>query len=218
MIPYPTFNYEQQLWQQGYEYVLGIDEVGRGAFAGPVVAAAVVFAPNFSSKDPLFSIIHDSKLLLPNKRILLSSFIQTACVTFAIAEIGIKEINLLGIGKATTLVMQKAVESIMYQVASKKRKNSYYLLVDGLRIKNLPGGLKRQLAIIKGDQKSISIAAASIIAKVYRDTLMEKLHLSYQQYNFFGNKGYGTLFHRNALKQYGLCPQHRTSFALNKFL
>lgn len=237
---HPTFEYEQNLWDQGFTHIIGVDEVGRGAFAGPVVVGAVVFPKNClqTSKNSrelnrVLSEVNDSKLLTLKKREKLQIQIKQFCGHYSISEIGVPVINRVGIGKATYMAMRKAIASIMnYELQSmnqKIEKNSnssfinhnskFYVLVDAFHVKHVPSiGLKNQHAIFKGDQKSISIAAASIIAKVYRDDLMRKLHEKYPAYGFFENKGYGTLKHREALHKNGLSKVHRTSFDLSPFL
>lgn len=210
MIAKPTLTEEIILWEQGYDYVIGIDEVGRGAFAGPVVAAAVAYPKNFLFDK--VSKIHDSKLLKPAVRETLDKEIRANCQHFGIGLVDVPTINREGIGKATFRAMVLAVESIMYHIKSSKN----FLLIDGFEIPKFKN--HEQKAIVKGDQKCLSIAAASIIAKVYRDTLMQKLHDEFPQYGFAENKGYGTKAHRNALKQHGLCDLHRTSFDLGKYL
>jgi ribonuclease HII len=235
----PSFNEEKLLWNSGFKTIIGIDEVGRGAFAGPLVVAAVVFSPCFCLLKQLCSRcdnnflreIHDSKLLSATKREILSTFIKSSAFAWSIAEIPVVTINKVGIGKALHIAYRKVVSSILYQVVSMKsqktdkeiRRNTGYLilntdgfiLMDGFPIQHF--SKKRQKAIIKGDQKSISIAAASIIAKVYRDRLMQQLPEKYSMYQFEKHKGYGTQQHREAIRQYGLSPLHRTSFDLAKF-
>lgn len=219
----PNFKEEIKIWKKGCEFVMGVDEVGKGSFAGPVVAGAVVFKKGSSFKDGLLLEINDSKLLGPKKRELLSKEIKREASLYAVSVIGVSVINKLGIKKATERAFRKAILNIISKT-SKKSKYSilntrYYLLADGFNIKYIRGiGLVNQKAIIKGDRKSISIAAASIIAKVYRDKLMRKLNRKYPGYGFSRNKGYGTKFHQTALKKYGLTEIHRTSFNLEKFL
>lgn len=220
----PNFQEEIKLWKKGFKYVIGIDEVGRGAFAGPVVAAATVW------KSPLqFKIedvgINDSKLLTPNKRETLAKVIKENCLAWDITEVGASVINRIGIGKATEKTMRKTVRDIhksleqgYKEVKSNPRSSlcpSSYLLIDGFHLKYVKGlGLKNQKAIIKGDRKSISIAAASILAKVYRDKLMISLskHPKYKKYHWGENKGYGTEVHRKMILRYGLTRYHRKMF------
>lgn len=202
MIRNPSFRYEKLLWRKGIKFIAGIDEVGRGAFAGPLVAAAVILPKNFTING-----IKDSKLLTPQKRQILSKYIIKNVLDYSISEVNLFYINRHGVGKA--------VQKGFLDAVNKLKIKPNYILVDGYKVKNLK---YEQKGIIHGDSISVSIAAASIIAKVYRDNLMIKLHKNYPQYNFFENKGYGTKYHRDALKKYGLCKIHRSSFNLKKFL
>lgn len=204
----PTFSEEQALWSKGITHIAGIDEVGRGAFAGPVVAASVVFPPNIVFKNTLLLSINDSKLLSAKKREALAEAIKDEASCFAIGEIGVDVINKIGIGKATKLAFQKSLDRLSHKAE--------FCLIDAFALETFD--TLRQKAIVHGDQISVSIAAASIVAKVYRDQLMEKLHDSYKHYNFFQNKGYGTAFHREQIGKHGLSVMHRTSFALDRFL
>ena len=199
-----TLKIESALWQQGKLFICGIDEVGRGCFAGPVVVGAVVFSPN--SLIPKG--IADSKLLRPKQREELAKAIQESAVCWAVAETSVSWINKVGIAKATQMAFRKVVKLL--------KKSPDYLLIDAFYIKHL--NRKKQLAIKKGDRDCVSIAAASIIAKVYRDKLMEKLDASFPQYGFAKHKGYGTKLHQGAIKKYGLSRLHRKSFNLSKFL
>lgn len=200
---YPTFQEEQILWKNGYQFVAGVDEVGRGCFAGPVVTAAVILPFNFPVKG-----INDSKLLSARKRKELETVIKQHAIAFAISEVSVTVINKLGIGKATQQSFREAIKLLT--------KRPDYILIDAFYIQNL--SKENQKPIIHGDGISISIAAASILAKVYRDELMTKLHKKYELYDFATNKGYGTQKHREAIKKYGLCKLHRTSFNLSKFI
>ncbi len=214
-LPPPSFNEERLIWNTGLQYVAGIDEVGRGAFAGPVVAAAVIFPPCFCHESTpcmrckLKEIheIHDSKLLSPKAREDLSIFIQKTALACSIAEVSVQVINKVGIGKASQIAFRKVV-----QLLSMKPD---FLLVDAFYINRIRKD--KQKPIIKGDQKSISIAAASIIAKVYRDTLMQSLPAEYTMYNFSQHKGYGTKQHQEAIRRFGLSTLHRTYFKLQRF-
>ncbi|MEK7186567.1 MAG: ribonuclease HII [Patescibacteria group bacterium] len=216
----PTFKEESLLWERGVEFVIGVDEVGRGSFAGPVTAGAVIFRKRSIFEGGLLTKINDSKLLEPKIRESLSVEIKKEALCYATSTVGVSTINNVGIGKATQIAMRMAVESIMYKILSSKyRSDKFFVLIDGFNIKHIRKiGLKNQKGIIKGDRKSISIAAASIIAKVHRDGLMRKLNRKYPQYGFFQNKGYGTKFHQTAIKNHGLSDLHRTSFNLQKFL
>jgi len=217
----PTFKEERKLWKQGIKYVIGVDEVGRGAFAGPVTVGAVIFSKNFTTN--FMEQINDSKALSPKKRTELSPLIKSNS-RYSISTVFVGIINKVGIGKATEIAFRKAIKSIMYKVEGIKYKKDllkipkqkYFVLVDGFHIKYIKGiGLKNQKAIIKGDKKSLSIAAASIIAKVHRDNLMIKLAGKYPEYGFDIHKGYGTKAHREKIKKHGLLKIHRTVFCRN---
>ncbi|MDD5599601.1 MAG: ribonuclease HII [Victivallaceae bacterium] len=188
---------EKTKWAEGFSFIAGIDEVGRGPLAGPVVAAAVVFP-----KGAEIPAVNDSKKLNECQRLELREvIINLPGVQYAIAavdEVKIDEINIL---RATHLAMRLAVE---------KLKNVDFLLVDGRPVPGLP---VRSLAVVKGDGKSASIAAASILAKVHRDELMCRYAEEYPEYGFEEHKGYGTAKHLAALQKHGVCKIHRRSFA-----
>lgn len=201
----PSFDYERIYWKQNL-VVAGVDEVGKGSFAGPVVAAAVVFPPNFQTPDMLLTKVNDSKLLSAKMREKLAEFLKTVC-TFTISEVSVEAINTNGIGKATTRAILQAVGMLV--------KKPDHVLIDGYWKKNT--SFQGQ-GIIKGDRKSLSIAAASILAKVYRDNLMQEADRKYLYYDFLTNKGYGTRKHCAALGRYGLSDWHRKSFNLTKYI
>jgi len=200
----PTFEYEKELWKQGLRYIAGIDEVGRGCFAGPIVAAAVILPQGFN----LTNKIDDSKKLHPKVRNELSVIIKKYALCYSIAEVSVGVINTIGIGKAAQRAFRKTIQDLTIKPE--------HILIDAFLINGI--SKKKQTPLIYGDSLSISIAAASILAKVYRDKLMEKLHEKYSVYDFFSNKGYGTKKHRDAIGKHGLCDLHRTSFALEKYL
>lgn len=211
----PDFSYEQKLWQKGYEYLIGIDEVGRGAFAGPVVAAAVSFSHCHPELVSGSIKIDDSKRLSPQQRTELAKWIKKNAFCYSIAQSSVPVINKQGITKATFVAFRR----LLKEMQKKLKQERCFVLVDGFYVPYLKGiGLKNQRAIVKGDQKSISIASASIIAKVYRDNLMRILHKKYPAYGFWSHKGYGTRQHQEALKKNGLSTIHRTSFNLSKFV
>lgn len=207
IIKKPSFKEECSLWYSGIDFVIGIDEVGRGAFAGPIVAAGVVFNPNV--KPELLCDINDSKLIKPILRRKCAEIIKQNALFYAIKQVDTPFINKFGIGKANSAVFRKVIKSLLLQFDSNP---NYFVLIDGFHRKYLPGGIKKQRGIIKGDQKSYSIAAASILAKVYRDNLMKKMGNKFPVYGFSRNKGYGTFEHREAIKNNGLCDLHRFSF------
>ncbi len=201
----PLFNREKQLLKE-FDLVFGMDEVGRGCFAGPIVAAAVHFDRSYL----WFKNINDSKLLTHKKRKRLSSLVLKYGICF-IEIIEVETINEIGIGECNKKIFENLIKEINKGYKNKK----IYFLIDG----NKKGiGYKNLEYIIKGDRKHISIAAASIIAKVYRDELMKRMGKIYKGYNFGKNKGYGTRYHQNAIKKLGLCELHRKSFKLEKFL
>lgn len=188
--------YETNLIKKGYKYVCGVDEVGRGPLAGPVVCAAVIMPV-----DDIIDGVDDSKKLTEKKRQKLAEEIKKKAIAYAICRIEPQIIDEINILQATRLCMKNAIESLDIK--------SDFVLVDGNMTldTDIP-----QKYIIKGDSFSYSIGAASIIAKVYRDKLMEEYAVTYPQYSFEKNKGYGTVAHVNAIKQAGICPVHRRSF------
>lgn len=227
----PTFSEEKKLWRRGFAFVAGIDEVGRGCFAGPVVAAAVVFSRKKPAYQKVSKLgINDSKLLRPRQRERLAEEIKKQALAWDVTEIGVSTINKVGIGKATQKAMRKSISDLEKKLEKKKANQSKtrsslidYVLVDAFYVrylKGLPVGRRikgkepkgRQKAIVNGDSRSISIAAASILAKVYRDRLMRRLGSKYPQYGWGKNKGYGTNQHQKAIKRYGLTRYHRKQF------
>nr|WP_261486287.1 ribonuclease HII [Acididesulfobacillus acetoxydans] len=187
---------EESLWREGFLLVAGLDEAGRGPLAGPVFAAACVLPARFQLPG-----LNDSKLLNAGKREALFPLIQEQALAWAVAEASVAEIDSLNILQATKLAMVRAVNAL--------RVKPHYLLIDALE---LPLALP-QRALIGGDRLSASIAAASILAKVERDKLMERLDALYPGYGFVRHKGYGTREHLQALQDLGPCPAHRRSFA-----
>lgn len=190
-------------WKRGFKYVVGIDEVGRGAFAGPVAVAAVIFSRQIVEING----INDSKLLKPRFREQLAKEIKKKALAWDVTEVGVRVINRAGIGKATTKAMRETVSDL-----ARKGYPPDFVLVDYFYIPYLRGlGLKNQKPIKNGDQKSFSIAAASILAKVHRDKIMRSLARKprYKVYGWGRNKGYGTKFHQKAIKKYGLTRFHR---------
>jgi len=192
-----NFSCERRLWRKGLKYVAGVDEVGRGPLAGPVVAAAVVFPPNVMLRG-----LEDSKRLTPKKREELFCEIKKKAAGIGIGMVGHRQIDRLKIGKANLLAMKKAVEKLSL--------SPDYLLIDGGRYKiDLP---IEQRGISGGDGKCASIAAASIIAKVTRDRIMLRYHRRYPEYRFDCHKGYGTREHMRKIYRFGPSAIHRRSF------
>lgn len=189
--------HEEHLISLGYNYICGVDEVGRGALAGPVVAAAVIMPKNLIIKE-----VNDSKKLTGTKRKKLFKVIFESALSVGVGIVEEKIIDSINILNSTYLAMQKALVSLLF--------NPDYILVDALVI---PEITVPQKAITYGDQLSYSIACASIIAKVTRDKLMEEYHQEFSVYGFDKHKGYGTKDHIQAIKTYGICKLHRRSFA-----
>jgi ribonuclease HII len=177
----------------------GIDEAGRGCYAGPVFAAAVILP-----KDFFHPLLNDSKILNEKQRDLLRPIIEKESIAFALGSIDNNEIDKVNILQATYKAMHKAVSGLTI--------SPEMLLVDGNRFK--PYKKIGHICITGGDGKYASIAAASILAKTYRDEYMKKLHTRFPQYGWDHNKGYGTAFHRLAIEQYGLCNYHRKSYKI----
>ena len=196
----PTFIEEERLWQQGYELVAGIDEVGRGPLAGPVVAAAVILTP--ASRLPWLWELRDSKRLAPRKREFLSSCIQREALAVGVGVVPPETIDASGIVAATRLAMRLAVEKLA--------PSPDFLLIDWITMPELD---IPQRSITRGDNLSRSIAAASIVAKVHRDRMMMEYDGLYSGYGFARNKGYPTTEHLAKLRRLGCCPIHRASFA-----
>jgi ribonuclease HII len=190
--------FEKLAYQKGYRLIAGVDEAGRGPLAGPVVAAAVIFPPDYLNNQ-----INDSKQLSAKKRENLYEVIKNDALAVGIGVTDADVIDRINILQASLLSMREAVLELMHQPD--------FLLIDGLHKIQL---LVAQKPLIKGDTLSVSIAAASIIAKVSRDRIMEMYHRQFPQYNFLQNKGYGNKDHRAALKEFGMCKIHRRSFHL----
>lgn len=191
----PTYNLELELKNKGYQYIIGIDEVGRGPLAGPVVAAAVYIPDGFDTSG-----IKDSKKLSSKMRELFYNKITDVC-DYTISEVDNNMIDLINIREATKLAMQKCIY---------KMDKADFALIDGNFIPELID-IPAQ-PIINGDNLSVSIAAASIIAKVHRDRLMDFYHYKWPAYGFNTNKGYGTKHHRKIIEMIGPCSIHRKSF------
>jgi ribonuclease HII len=188
--------FERGLWDHGLDPVAGLDEVGRGCLAGPVVAAAVIFSP-----DIHLSGVRDSKALSSKQRQVFDRAIREKALAVSVAQVESAEIDRINILKASLKAMAQAVDNLDLRPMA--------LLVDGNQ--QIPHILPQKI-LVKGDQRSLSVAAASIVAKVFRDSLMEEMHRHYPHYNFAGNKGYPTSEHRKAIKLYGCCPIHRRTF------
>ena len=194
----PDLKYELLAKQNGYKVVAGIDEAGRGPLAGPVSAAAVILPPGFSHDT-----LTDSKKLTEKRReALYEELTQNPEIYWAQSYVDVDEIDEINILKATHLAMARAAQALALEVD--------HCLIDGLAVPHFPISSE---GIVKGDSKSLSIAAASIIAKVSRDRLMVDYAEKYPEYGFERHKGYGTKVHKEALLTHGPCPIHRMSFA-----
>ena len=191
-----TYELENALQAEGFELVCGVDEAGRGPLAGPVFAAAVILPAGMEELG-----INDSKKLSEKKRDLLFDEIRAKAIAWAVASADEKEIDELNILNATFLAMRRAVELLPVQPS--------FVLVDGNRC---PKTGYPERAVVKGDATSISIAAASILAKVSRDRFLLELDKQYPQYQFAKHKGYPTALHYEMLRTYGISPVHRLSF------
>ncbi len=230
----PNFYYEKKVWRKGFDVVLGLDEAGRGALAGPLVCGAVCFEKG-KWKEILTKVenekikINDSKKLTCLQREKASNWIKKNALSWGVGVASVAEINKLGIAKATFSAFRRSIRDAERRM--NKRVN--FILVDAFYIPyvaNLPMPSKKdrkanrgsknkkisanQLAIVRGDEKSFSISAASIVCKVYRDRLMDRLfkNRAYKKYNWSKNKGYGTKDHIEALKKYGKTRLHRSLF------
>tara|TARA_B100001250_G_scaffold143699_1_gene123004 strand:+ start:336 stop:917 length:582 start_codon:yes stop_codon:yes gene_type:complete len=179
--------------------IAGCDEAGRGCLAGPVVAASVILPKNFNNK-----MLNDSKLLSERKRNILRKIIEKEALNFSVGIVSTKKIDEINILNASLLAMHKAI--------NKLEKKPDLLIIDGNRFH--PYQNIKHICIVKGDRKYLSIAAASIIAKTYRDDIMKKLDLKEPYYNWQTNKGYATKKHRDAIKSIGISAHHRKSFQL----
>jgi ribonuclease HII len=197
----PDLRYESERWANGCTAVAGLDEAGRGAWAGPVSAGAVIF-PSRADLPALLPQVRDSKQMSPSERAYWAGEIRAQALTYAVGFASNAEIDRLGIVPATRLAMQRALAGLSF--------SPVYLLIDALL---LPDIAIPQLSLIKGDARALSIAAASVLAKTARDAWMCEIASAYPGYEFARHKGYGTAQHRAALEQLGPCPIHRFSFA-----
>ncbi|KKQ36797.1 MAG: Ribonuclease HII [Candidatus Woesebacteria bacterium GW2011_GWA1_37_7] len=238
----PDFSFEKSLWKRGFKIVGGSDEVGRGCFAGPIVAGCVVFQPDILNtiyKMPIR--IDDSKKLNSKQREIADKWIRKNALAWGIGEISVANINRTGIAQTTKMAFRMAVRNANFMLDKKNKYGIDYLLLDAfyipyIRIIRMPNKNAKiryqksklnkttvlngkQLAIVKGDEKSFSIASASIIAKVYRDKMMISLSGQYKfkKYNWGKNKGYGTKEHRSAILEHGSTKYHRSQFVQTYF-
>ncbi|CAI8051519.1 Ribonuclease HII [Geodia barretti] len=198
----PDLSEERRLHRQGRQVVAGVDEAGRGPLAGPVVAAAVVLPNGLTGEESWLLALDDSKRLSARQREAAFHLIQEYAVAVSVVEESPNEIDRIGIGRAVIRAMMRAVGELAVKPE--------HLLLDYVPIKECSYPFE---TLVKGDSRSYSIAAASIVAKVTRDRTMEEADELYPGYNFARNKGYGTAHHREQLSKLGPCPLHRRSFA-----
>ena len=196
----PDYEFEKAAVNSGFSCICGVDEAGRGPLAGPVCAAAVILP-----EGAVIAGLDDSKKLTEKKREKLYDIIKQTAVAYSVAYGTLEEIEMVNILEATYLAMNRAIEGLNVKPD--------FALIDGNRV---PRGIKIPCeTIVKGDSKSMSVAAASVLAKVTRDRLMLEYDKKYPEYNFKKHKGYGTKEHTELIKQYGPCEIHRLSFLKN---
>jgi ribonuclease HII len=196
----PDFTFESTFWQQGCPHVAGVDEAGRGALAGPVAAAAVIFPPD-SALESLLLGVRDSKVMTPAQRERWAARLPTQALACGVGMASAEEIDRLGILPATRLAMRRALETL--KLAPQR------LLIDYLPLPEIP---LPQTSLVKGDARCLSIAAASILAKTARDALLRQMEALYPGYGFAAHKGYGSAAHLAALARLGASPIHRRTF------
>jgi len=199
---FPSLEFEQIFWKDGFTRIAGIDEAGRGALAGPVAAAAVILPVRAGLRGTL-SRVRDSKLMTPLERERWAPRIQETALSWGVGLASANEIDALGILPATKLAAARAIQVL--SLAPEALITDYLIFPEI----DLP-----QTALVKGDRLSLSVAAASVLAKTARDALMRELDGQYPGYDFARHKGYGTWRHRAAIRQLGRCPLHRTSFSI----
>jgi len=198
----PNLEFEHVLWKKGFRFVAGVDEAGRGALAGPVAVGAVVLPCDVADLLEQLDGVRDSKVMNPSDRAYWAEVVKEVAVAWRVGFASSDEIDQLGILPATCLAAERAIASLQCSLE--------HLLVDYI---NLPDVDLPQTPLIKGDARSLSIAAASILAKTNRDALLVELDETYPGYLFAKNKGYGTPEHRHAIDRLGPCDQHRKTFS-----
>lgn len=199
----PNLSYERDLYDSGITTIAGVDEVGRGALAGPLVAAAVILPSieDLHADREFWRTVRDSKTITESRRTIIGAGIIDRAVAYATSAIEPDEIDELGVGPANRIAMERAVLGL--------DRDPEVLLIDAMTIESSTW----QIGIIDGDAQSLSIAAASIVAKVFRDALMIEYATHYPAYGFARNKGYGVPSHIAALRSHGITPIHRTCFS-----
>ena len=197
----PDFSLENSVYGQGFSLIAGVDEVGRGPLAGPVVAAAVIFPPDLTGRETWLEALDDSKRLSPTQRERAVELVEAHALAIGVAQVGPGAVDDLGVGQASIQAMLQAVENL--QLAPS------YLLLDYVSLRECHVPFQ---AVVRGDRLSYSIAAASNVAKVARDRMMREANEVYPGYSFDRNKGYGTAQHLAQLRERGPCQIHRRSF------
>ena len=204
LMPNPNYHYEKYIINSGYKLVAGIDEVGRGTLAGPVVAGVAIIAINDKVEQALIKLgVNDSKVLTPKKRVDLYERLIDIAIDYSSGWASVEEIDNIGINPAIELSITRAINNLKIEPD--------HLLIDAIKLEKVK---YKQTSIIKGDAKSLLIASASIIAKVERDKYMSSLSSKYDIYDFKNNKGYGTKKHIAAIKEFGKSEFHRKSFKI----
>lgn len=198
----PPLHHEQVLWAQGKKFIGGVDEAGRGAWAGPVCAAVVILPDDLQISIPL-ACVRDSKRMTPSQREVAAALIKQHALAWAVGFSSAAEIDQLGILPATRQAVMRAIQSLPVMPD--------FLLLDYIYWKELKNP---HLMFPKGESLSLSIASASVLAKTSRDALMRELSITYPAYGFEKHKGYGTKMHQTAIASYGLCEVHRKSFSI----
>lgn len=197
----PTLEFEKKLWEAGVELIAGLDEAGRGSWAGPVAAAAVILPHNNTNLPDALNGVRDSKQMTPLQRDYWANKIKETALAFSVGFASNTIIDEFGILPATRIAMEQAIEKLPIL--------PQHLLIDALPLREQPYS---QTILIKGDQRSLSISAASILAKTARDALMAEMEIQYPGYGFAQHKGYGTALHRQTLTQLKPCLIHRFSY------
>lgn len=205
---HPNYMYENQLYKQGYRHILGMDEAGRGAWAGPVAVGAVCLPLGLKDLRKQLPEVRDSKIMTPLQRERMVEKIKEQAIAWGVGSASNREIDEYGINPATRLAMQRALDDALQRYPKFKPD---CLFLDALiwpeKLREYP-----QITMVDGDARSLTVAAASIIAKTWRDQIMRDLDSELPHYSFGAHKGYGTGSHRSALKTYGPSPFHRTTY------
>lgn len=201
-----SLSFEDMYYAQGFDAIVGMDEAGRGPWAGPVVVGAVALPLERPDLRDLLFGVRDSKQMTPRQRTQLAETIKLVARAWGVGNASAAEISTLGLAPAISLAMQRALDAALADTGFEPD----YLFLDHVQWK---GTTLPQINLTRGDQLSLSIAAASILAKTWRDAYMHELDARYPDYGFASHKGYGTAVHRAALAQYGICPEHRTNYA-----